>query len=354
MPKLTTTDLMRDISLLKRDAVYTYVGGRSRLKLVDIGMPEGPIKFANLKADNTLQRYGSISKEQLAQIAAICSAKPNYPLHIDRIFSAGGNSRSALETVLAYTPHFFICRPQRVHPYSGKVLQNLKHIMWCPDETHDIGVIATKNYDEIITELELALSFDKISIPKSALSQEFDNIEAKRTHVQMQIALITIGKALGFKTWIAYNDRSILVGNKKLGDMEGVIGSLDEMSIFHNSDIKKAASLIDCIWFTADGKRVPAIIEIEHSTGITSGATRMTKFQDSFPSLQTKFVVVADSALRHKATVEANQDIFRELDLRFMPYDTVREMYGLLLKYELAGAVDHRFIDPFLEKLVKI
>ncbi len=349
MAELTVSTLIEQISLLDREKFYSYVSGNSKLKIIDIRHPSGPITFVN---EDNPSKTRNITQGQLATMASVGSSRPNYPLHIDRIFSAGGNTRSALETVLAHTPHFFICYPQRIDPYSGNTLQDLKHLMWCPDEVHETGKITVKEYNNIITELELALSFDKISFPLS-LSQEFENIEAKRTHVQMQIALITIGNALGFKTWIAQNDRSALVGGKKLGELPGVLLSLDEMSIFHTSEIRKAASLIDCIWFTADGKRVPAILEIEHSTGVTSGATRMNKFHDSFPSLQTTFVIVADNLLRQKVVTEANQDMFRELDLRFLSYNTVREMYGFLIKYQMGNAVDHRFIQPFLERLVK-
>jgi len=168
----------------------------------------------------------------------------------------------------------------------------------------------------------------------------------------MQIALIEIGNALGFRTWIARNDRSIPVGATTLGAMHGVIQSLDDMQIFYKREIKETAALIDCIWFTADGDRIPAIIEIEHSTGVTSGLTRMGKLRRAFPSIKTVFTVVAPNELRNKVITEANQDLFRNLDARYMPYSTVRELYGLIQRYALHGVVDHNFIYPFMEKVV--
>jgi type II restriction enzyme len=286
-------------------------------------------------------------------MALVCSNKPNYPLHIDRLFSAGGNTRSALETLLAYTPHFFICHPERVDAYSGEILRNLKHIMWCPDETHPLGQIVEKEYKQVITEVELGIDFDQITIGNFRPSDEFDDIEVKRTHTQMQIALIEIGRALNFRTWVAKNDRSIQVGDKTMGDMEGVIPSLESMTILHNPESKEVAKLIDCIWFTADGRRIPAGIEVEHSTGVTSGLTRMLKLRETIPAISTTFTIVAPNDLRNKVVAEANQTIFRELKARYMPYTTVRELYGLVQRYSLSNVVDHKFIYPFMEEVVE-
>src|SRR5438874_1917717 len=99
------------------------------------------------------------------------------------------------------------------------------------------------------------------------LGDEFDTIEAKKIHTQMQVALVRIGNALNFRTWIARNDQSIPVGRRRLSDLEGVISSLDDVSILYDKESKRAASLIDCIWFSADFKYIPAVIEVEHSTG---------------------------------------------------------------------------------------
>lgn len=354
MQKLTVAQLVDQISQLDGNRIYSYVSGRSRLKIVSITRPEGPIGFVNINDDGTLGRSGSISSQQLAKIAIVCSSKPNFPLHIDRVFSAGGNSRSALETLLAYTPNFFICYPERVDSYTGEILTNLKHIMWCPDKKHSLGEIKVdEDYREIITEIELGIDFGYIELNQSHLSDEFASIEAKRTHTQMQIALIEIGNALNFRTWIAKNDRSIGVGDSKLGQMSGVVQSLDEIRLFYKPEIRDAASLVDCIWFADNDDRIPAIIEIEHSTGVTSGLTRMKKLRDTFPSISAAFAIVAPNELRNKVIIEANQKVFRDLRARYMPYSTVRELYGLMQRYSFSGLVDHSFINAFMERVVE-
>lgn len=357
MKRLTAADIVNLIrELVERfgeQLVYEYVSGRSRLRIETIEEPEGPISFVNVDDEGKETSSRSISRRMIAKMALICSGKPDYPLHIDRIYSAGGNARSAFETLLVHTPHFFMCYPERVDVYTGEILTNLKHIMWCPDEEHSWGEIAQKEYNEVIAEVELGVDFGQITVTRAHLGKEFDSIEAKTTHTQMQVALVEIGNALNFRTWIAKNDRSIQVRNARLGDLDGVIPSLDDVKIFYKKEIKKAALLIDCIWFADEDDRIPAVIEVEHSTGVTSGLTRMLKLRETFPAISTTFTIVAPDRLRNKVVSEANQGIYRALNARFMPYSTVRELYGLIQRYALSGIVDYRFIDPFMERIIE-
>ena len=207
MKRLATADLVKEIAQLGTANIYTYFTGNSHIRILDITYPEGPIRIrrweTNIPEPSGNVGMGSISRQQLARTVTVCLNKPNFPLHIDRLFSAGGNTRSALETLLAHTPHFFMCYPKRLDSYTGEVLQNLKHIMWCPEEAHPLGEISVKEYDEEIAELELGLDFGYIDINETMLGDEFDSIEVKRLHTQMQIALVEIGQALGFKTWVA-------------------------------------------------------------------------------------------------------------------------------------------------------
>ncbi len=353
--KLTAADLVNAIAQLGTQNSYEYYKGRTNIRITDIKKPEGPISFVrwDSRASAATASKGRVSTNQLATVAYVFSRRPNYPIHFDRLFSGGGNSRAALETLLGLTPHFFICYPQRVHSYTGEIEQNLKHIMWCPEDEHPLGELKRIDCDQMISEIELGVEFSDIRLPSSVLSDEFDTIEAKKTHTQMQVALLDIGNALGFRTWIAKNDRSILVGGKQLGKMDGVIQSLEDVPILYNSESRQAASLVDCIWFSRDFKHIPAVMEVEHSTGVTSGLTRMAKLMSEIPSITAKFTVVAPDALRNKVVTEANSLHFRPLNARFMPYSTVRELYGLIKRYALSNVVERNFIEPFMETVVE-
>ena len=355
MPDLEVADLVDLISRLGTTETYKYPSGRSKLRITQIVRPEGPIKIKrwdSRKAESTAKQ-ASISIHQLATVAAVFSRKPNYPVQFDRLFSGGGNSRSALETLLAHTPNFFFCYPVRTHPYTGVTDNELKHIMWCPNDSHDLGDISIKDYKLVISEVELGVDLGEIQVAESMLGDEFDSIEAKKTHTQMQVALVKIGNALNFHTWIARNDQNIPVESRTLGELEGVISTLDSVSILYEAESKRAATLIDCIWFSNDFQYIPAVIEIEHSTGVTPGLTRMLKFRNTIPSVSMSCTIVAPDNLRAKVVSEANNSAFRVLQTRFMRYSTVRELYGLIQRYKLTNVVERTFIEPFMEKVVE-
>ncbi len=350
--ELTVADLVNEIGKLDNGKEYEYVSGNNAVKVDRVMYPEGPIAISRYNLDGQLSP-ASITAPMLAKFALICSAKPNFPFHIDRIYSAGGNARSAFEALLARIPNFFMCNPERVNAYTGEVNRDQKHIMWCPEDEHALGEIVYKDYSgTTITELEASINFGDIEFPRSSLGEDFDTIEVKRVHAQMQIALIAIGRALNLRTWIARNDHSITIGNLPIVDLPGVVRSLDEVRLFFDPEIRDAASLIDCIWFTENGREVPAVIEIEHSTGVTSGLTRMLKFHNTFPSIQPIYTIVAPDELRAKVMNEINQDIFSSLRARYMPYTNVRELYGLIQRYSLSGVVDHRFVQAFMEQII--
>lgn len=134
MQLIRAGDIVNMIAELAMHRAYSYYRGKTKISIADITKPEGPIRFIrwdSSKAESSGASDG-ISTNQLATVASVFSRRPNYPIHFDRLFSGGGNSRPALETLLAYTPNFFICYPERTNSYTGTTQSNLKHIMWCP------------------------------------------------------------------------------------------------------------------------------------------------------------------------------------------------------------------------------
>jgi hypothetical protein len=118
MNKLKVTDIVEAITNLGRDKDYQYYAVHTKLQIIDICELEGPIKFRRWKTSESEYESteGGISTNQLATITSIFSRKPNCPIQFDRLFSGGGNSRSAFETMLVLTPHFIICYPQKSNP----------------------------------------------------------------------------------------------------------------------------------------------------------------------------------------------------------------------------------------------
>jgi type II restriction enzyme len=62
---------------------------------------------------------------------------------------------------------------------------------------------------------------------------------------------------------------------------------------------------------------MPAVFEVEHSTGVTSGLTRMKHFRDQIPPIDTRWVIVAPDENRNKVYAEANKEQFRDMNVHF-------------------------------------
>lgn len=357
MQKLTASNLASFIKQLDSNAVYQYINSKNKglIQIVNVELPEGPIWIRrwdpSKKQVSSGKKVESISSEMIWRIANALS--PNQPINFERVLGASYNTRSVLESLLAHTPQFHYCYPGRIENTGGdsKVVDGHKHLMWTPDNPHEQGKIYEAKTDIVISEVPaLEAFYDSLVLPDTIETPTID-IDLKRTHALMQVALYTIGKQLGFRTWVAQNDKGILYQNKKLAESEGIIASLkDEKLMSAYDDAIRAALLIDCIWFK-NGKLMPAVMEVEHSTGVTSGLTRMKNFKDSFPPFPTRYVIVAADENRDRVVREANKPQFRDLNTLFFPYSAVTELYALCQKRKLRG-VTEEFLDCYMEPVL--
>lgn len=357
--KLTASNIVSAIGQLPRDRTYQYINPRTKnqIEIVHVTYPEGPIiikRYDPAKRETSSSaREESISTQMIWRIAN--AFLPNQPINFDRVLGASYNTRSVLETLLAHTPQFYYCYPGRIEVISSssQIKGGHKHLIWSPDQPHELGVVGQTNTEIVISEVpNVEIVYDALTVPDDLLAGELD-IDIQRRHAQMQIALISIGQQLGYRTWIAQNDKGIIYNNRRLGEMDGVIPSLQSSGtvISTFTDALRAALLIDCIWFK-NARLMPAVIEIEHSTGVTSGLTRMKGLQDLLPPFPTRYVVVAPNEDRDKVVREANRTQFRSLNARFFPYSAVEELYALCQRRKIRG-VDEEFLDCYMEPIVQ-
>ncbi|MBS1680832.1 MAG: restriction endonuclease [Bacteroidetes bacterium] len=345
------------INQLDKKATYNYLNPKNKgvIQIVEVELPEGPIRIKRWnpsKGESAVkEKIEPISIELIWRIANAFSA--NQPINFDRVLGGSYNTRSVLEALLAHTPQFQFCYPGRIETTGGNptIKRGHKHLMWTPDEPHKKGVVKETKTEIVISEVpNLEAFYDALVVSSDDKKNEID-INVQRRHAQIQIALYHIGLQLGFRTWIAQNDKGILYQNKKLGEFDGIIVSLkDEKLMSAYDDAIRAALLIDCIWFK-NGKLMPAVMEVEHSTGVTSGLSRMKNFKDKFPPFPTRYVIVAPDEDRDKVIKESNKPQFNDLDTRFFPYSAVEELYALCQKRKLRG-VTEEFLDCYMEKIL--
>lgn len=293
----------------------------------------------------------TISTQMIWRIAN--SFVPDQPINFDRVLGGSYNTRSVLEALLVHTPQFYTCKPGRIENINDTnvIRQGHKHVMWCPDAPHQPGVISSNETSIVISEMpNIDAFYEALTVPDNLLSGTID-IGIQRRHAQIQIALIMIGQQLGYRTWVAQNDRGIIYNNKKIAEMESVVPSLyNERMIASYEGAVRAANLIDCVWFQ-NSRLMPAVMEIEHTTGITSGLTRMQGLQDALPKrFPTRYVIVAPDEEREKAVREINRPQFRSLQARYFPYSAVEELYALCQRRKIRG-VTEEFLDCYMEAL---
>ena len=96
---------------------------------------------------------------------------------------------------------------------------------------------------------------------------------------------------------------------------------------------------------------MPAVMEIEHTTGVTSGLTRMLNFSNKIPPIQTRYVIVAPDEDRDNVIEKANKEIYRDLNLKYFPYSAVEELYVICQRRHIRGVNDD-FLDCYMEPII--
>jgi len=347
---LTPSNLVTEIGLLPTNVFYNYPHAKTKTKVrvVSVTKPVGPIRIE--------RKTGSKKKEETISVQMIQryanSFGENIPINIDRVLGASYNTRSSLEALLANTPEFFVCYPKRIEMLASsfKSKKGHKHLLWNPDPTqlHPRGEIKVVDCNLTISERpSIETVYGIVEIPPTA-EKEGMSIEVQRRHTQIQIALAEIGHQLGYRTWIAANDQGIEYNKKPLLALPGVIPNLAAEKILSAfGEAVKAARLIDCVWFQ-NGTLMPAVLEVEHSTGVTSGLTRMQTFKDLIPPYPTRWVIVAPDEDRTAVMTKASVKQFSKLNAKYFSYSAVEELHSLCKKRRIKGVTED-FLDCFME-----
>lgn len=294
----------------------------------------------------------SISSEMIWRVANAINIGD--PINLDRILGGSYNTRSVLETLIALTPEFYYCYPGRIKDIDGHstIEHGHKHIIWLPETPHEQGVLVEKSVPNMaISEIPIqSVTYDDLILPDNITLGGDMNIEVLRRHTQIQIALYLIGLQLGYRTWIAQNDKGIIYKDKPLIEQPGIVSTLKcENIISAFPGAEPSAKFIDCIWFQ-NHRFMPAVMEVEHTTGITSGLTRMKGLQDTMLAFNTRYVIVAPDDDRDKVIDEVNRPQFLSLDARYFPYSSVEELYYICTHRNLHG-ITQDFLDCYMEKV---
>jgi type II restriction enzyme len=350
---LSPEDLVREINGLSRQRNYAYLNAQttSFIRLVAVKRPYGPIYYrrVNPKKGQSIvsKKVETISRGMLNRVAQAITSRS--PISIDRILGASYNSRAVLEALLAYTPYFYYCYPGRLEEVSGKpiVKKGHKHLLYDPERPHQGGKVEKASIEFVVSEKVTVL--ETITLPAKALSASEEEQEELREHIRVQNNLRIIGWALGFRTYIAKDNQSVKIKDKPFRTLDGVVTDLGNHTIISsNHEACRAGRLLDCVWFE-NSKMMPAVFEVEDTTGVTSGLSRMMDFWEHAKAYKTRWVIVAPDHDRAKVMEEIMKPQFKALDARFLPYSNVQTLVALAQGGKLNGTND-QFLDGFMER----
>lgn len=162
---------------------------------------------------------------------------------------------------------------------------------------------------------------EAVRFDKTALQQR----ETDRTHTEVQAWIRDLGRALGYRVWIAANDRGRQHDGIRLDD-----GCLEHLPpSLTNSQGAESIRLIDVLWLERDADRVAAAFEVEHSTTIYSGIVRMLDLA-LWGELHTAaglFLVAPDSR-EGDVRAQLQRPAFSriaDLDVRYLPYGELEQ-----------------------------
>lgn len=348
--------LVRAIAELPREREYSYVNQRNhgRIRIVEVRAPNGPIHVKRYQpgsgetpGDAPIE---TISAPMLRRVANAMAE--GVPLNVDRVVGASYNTRSVLEALLAHTPQFHVCWPGRIEETESgtEVRRGHKHLIWLPDRPHRPGELHEVATDLVISELpSVSAVYEALVLPANPHGDGGLPEDVRRRHAQIQIALIEIAERLGMRPFVARNDQSIRYQDRALCQRELVVTDLASVPLLSPfPEAVRAGSLIDCIWFR-DGRHMPAVFEVEHTTGIASGLNRMLGFRELAPGVATRYVIAAPDEDRERVLQHVAMPQFAPLRAAFMPYSAVEELFGLVRRRGLKGLVGDSFVDAFLE-----
>jgi type II restriction enzyme len=195
---VTAANIVNEIDHLNKNVFYNYIdpSNRNVIKIVRVERPEGPIyiKRGNFTAGANVKsaKEVSISANMIWRVAN--AVQENIPINIDRIVGASYNTRSVLESLLAYTQAFYITHPGRIENNisTSKIMKGHKHLIYRPSKPHKEGILEIFETDKVISEIPTQLAiYESLAITPQYASENaplYDS-EIERRHTQIQIAL---------------------------------------------------------------------------------------------------------------------------------------------------------------------
>jgi type II restriction enzyme len=152
-------------------------------------------------------------------------------------------------------------------------------------------------------------------------------------HTRMQYLLIKVGRGLGYKVYVARNDRHRSCG----GESFALLTEPELPLQGWPQEVMDTVSLIDVIWLDAQTKSIVSAFEVEKSTSIYSGILRLEDLARSMPGCDCPLYLLAPSAREKEVTAQLMRPAFVSdldgLSLSYIPFEDFCRHCDALCKF---------------------
>jgi predicted RNA-binding protein len=173
--------------------------------------------------------------------------------------------------------------------------------------------------------------------------------DLKPTHTSIEWALLFLGKHSGYETWVTKSDR----GKKHAGTPIGVDALEDLPDLGVGAGVKSIIKNIDVLWLRRN--RVVAAFEVEHTSNIQSGLTRLNDLVLAAPNLSIDLFIIAPDERRSKLERELRRLSFENLQdkVSFISYSKIIQKLDAARQIiDLGGTLTESFLIEDSERVL--
>jgi hypothetical protein len=150
-------------------------------------------------------------------------------------------------------------------------------------------------------------------------------VRPPRESIQIQSLLAAVGERMGFSVWIPRGDRQAVLRNWR--PQPGTL--LESLPLGYEPATMKTIEQIDVLWVRH--RTIMRAFEIEHSTPVFSGISRLADLMALQPNLAVKLHIVAPMRRRDKVFQQMTRPAFSFYEkgpftacCTFLAYDVLR------------------------------
>ena len=169
-------------------------------------------------------------------------------------------------------------------------------------------------------------------------------------HTEIQFHLLRLGANIGYRVWVARNDRSKTWDGTVLSEIPELVSELPTQ---FNEATNRTIELIDVLWLR--GNSIVAAFEIESTTSVYSGLLRMSDLLALQPNLEINLYLVAPDERRDKVQQEILRPTFALRDkplpkvCGFIGFSNLLRTVEGVRKLGLEKALKPEFLDAICE-----